>query len=578
MTDTQTTSDEPITDAAGETAAVGELLWVDPRILIVGVNVRDEANLDRYFVRDIGDRGVREPITVRRSDGGALVVRKGKRRTLAAIEAGLERVRVFIEPEPDPNVEDIAAQIERIVDQLGENAHRSRNSDADEVRAHQELLDLGLSAGQIARRTHTPTKRVRVTTAVARSELASAVLARYDLTLDQVAVIAEFDDRTGEGVEAVKLLTVSAQRDPGQFAHLAQRLRDRGEDQQRRAARVAELTEAGIRIINSDNPSEHGTGPDDADPEGGSTSTAGATMLSNLRPTADGQNGTALSEDDHASCPGHAASVGVERGWRGGAMVTTTWWCTDPDAYGHAPRWDRPTSSGSETRQPGPMSEQDKAERRRVITNNQDWDSATTVRKQWLTALLARKSAPKDAGRYIAATLARGSHDVRKAMESSHPTACALLGLEAPASYYSGKLNPISVALETAPSPRLAVITLAVLLGAAEDGTSRNSWRSPSSDTRSYFAALAAWGYELSPVEQLVSNPDADCAAATEEVTADEVDTDHDNAPTGEDDPGDDTAEHDAPDQDRTAETGREETGDQDTEGEEISEQASDAA
>jgi ParB family chromosome partitioning protein len=102
---------------------------------------------------------------------------------------------------------------------------------------------------------------------------------------------------------------------------------------------------------------------------------------------------------------------------------------------------------------------------------------------------------------------------MRKAMENSHPTACALLGLEAPASYYSGKPNPISVALETAPPPRLAVITLAVLLGAAEDRTRRNSWRSPSSDTRSYFAALAAWGYELSPVEQLVSNPDADSAA-----------------------------------------------------------------
>jgi ParB family chromosome partitioning protein len=98
--------------------------------------------------------------------------------------------------------------------------------------------------------------------------------------------------------------------------------------------------------------------------------------LSNLRPTTADPDGTALTEDAHAGCPGSAVSVEVVRGWRGGPTVTTTWWCTDPDGNGHAPRWDRSTSSGSGTRQPGPMSEEEKAERRRVITNNKDWDSA----------------------------------------------------------------------------------------------------------------------------------------------------------------------------------------------------------
>ncbi|WP_344017093.1 hypothetical protein [Pseudonocardia xinjiangensis] len=70
------------------------------------------------------------------------------------------------------------------------------------------------------------------------------------------------------------------------------------------------------------------------------------------------------------------------------------------------------------------MSEAEKAERRRVIANNKDWDSATTVRRDWLrTTFLARKTAPKDAVRFIAATLGCGSHDVRKAMESGHSTA-----------------------------------------------------------------------------------------------------------------------------------------------------------
>jgi hypothetical protein len=69
--DTQTAAE--VIDAetvTGEAAAVGELSWVDPRSLIVGVNIRGEANLDRHFVRDIADRGVREPIHVRRRPRG----------------------------------------------------------------------------------------------------------------------------------------------------------------------------------------------------------------------------------------------------------------------------------------------------------------------------------------------------------------------------------------------------------------------------------------------------------------------------------------------------------------------------
>jgi ParB family chromosome partitioning protein len=150
------------------------------------------------------------------------------------------------------------------------------------------------------------------------------------------------------------------------------------------------------------------------------------------------------------------------------------------------------------------------------------------VRKQWLTGFLARKGAPKDAARYIAATLARGGHDVRKAMENAHPTACELLGLDAPGSYYSGQPNPITITLETAPAARLTVITLAVLLGAAEDATSRSSWRTPTSETRAYFTALAGWGYPLSPVEQLVCNPDGPAAVAEDTAIVEDPDTDTD--------------------------------------------------
>jgi ParB family transcriptional regulator, chromosome partitioning protein len=473
---------------------VGELLQIDPRTLILGANTRHDIQLDRYFVRDIADRGVREPITVQRRGDGALVVRKGQRRTLAAIQAGLPLVRVLLEPAPEPEDSDTAGQIDCIIDQLGENQHRAALTEADEVRAHQQLLDLGLTAGQIARRTHTPTTRVRITTTVARSQLASAIIAQYDLTLDQAAVIAEFDTGAEADTEAVTLLRVTAQTDPDRFAHVAQRLRDDRDDARLIEQRTTELTTAGVRVIDAD--------------------TDGAVSLQGLRPTTTDLSGTALTEDTHASCPGHVASVEIHRSWDGTHTVRTTYLCTDPDTHGHAPRWDSALSGGGASRQPGPMSDADKDQRRQVIANNKAWDSATTVRRDWLRHFLTRKSAPKDAAQFIALTLCTGSLDVRKAMESGHSTACDLLGLPAQQSY-PGTPGPIAEAAANTTAARATMLSLAVLLGGFEAGATRNSWRSPTIDTRIYLHALHTWGYGLSEVEHLVLTPEGQDADAS---------------------------------------------------------------
>ncbi|MGH3367664.1 MAG: hypothetical protein ACRDOY_10710, partial [Nocardioidaceae bacterium] len=80
----------------------------------------------------------------------------------------------------------------RILEQLGENEHRAGISDADDARATQQLLDLGLSAGQIARRRHIGTKRVKTAAAVAGNQTAMDAVADGRLDLAQAAVVAEF--------------------------------------------------------------------------------------------------------------------------------------------------------------------------------------------------------------------------------------------------------------------------------------------------------------------------------------------------------------------------------------------------
>lgn len=132
---------------------------------------------------------------------------------------------------------------------------------------------------------------------------------------------------------------------------------------------------------------------------------------------------------------------------------------------------------------------------------------ATTVRREWLRGFLARKTAPRNALVHVAITLGRAGHDLRKAMESGHPTACELLGMQPVGSVYVGRPNPIAVAAQTAPPQRATMLALAVLLGAAEDATSRQTWRNPTPDNRAYFTALQEWGYPLSDVEQLVLPP-----------------------------------------------------------------------
>ena len=513
-TDTDTGTAAPAAAALAVTE-IGELVAVDPCVLVIGANVRGEVDLDPHFLRSITDRGVREPITARRAEDGRLVVRKGMRRTLAAVRAGRPFVPVLVEPGPpevvadpngaDPNGADPsgtaptgpapgrkqdraerATQIDRIVDQLEENHHRTDTSAADEVRAHQLLLDLGLTAGQIARRTHVPAARVKVTAAVARSELATAVLGRYAVTLDQAAVIAEFDDGTDTGVEAVKALTVTAAKEPGQFAHVTQKLRDQRAEAALVAAQVDQLTAAGVALVDVDEP-------------------GAARQISGLRASVEEPSGAELTTDAHATCPGHAAGVDVRPRWGHEPELRVRYWCLDPDAHGHVARWTQPAAGlGAGAGTAAGMSEEQKAERRRVIANNKQWDSATNVRRQWLRTFLARRTPPRDAAVFIAATLGRGGHPLRRAMESGHPTGCELVGLEPVGSVYTGRSTPIAEAAATATPQRATQLTLAVLLGAAEDATSRHTWREPDRDQRAYFIALRGWGYDLSPVEQLV--------------------------------------------------------------------------
>ncbi|MGQ0843433.1 MAG: hypothetical protein ACT4QF_04805 [Sporichthyaceae bacterium] len=105
---------------------------LDPATLLVDLNVRHDARLDPAFLASVKEHGVLVPIVAVRTAEGAVRVRFGHRRTLAAVEVARPVVPVVLVAD---EATDDAAQVERIVGQWAENEHRTSLTVAERVGA-----------------------------------------------------------------------------------------------------------------------------------------------------------------------------------------------------------------------------------------------------------------------------------------------------------------------------------------------------------------------------------------------------------------------------------------------------------
>jgi len=486
-------------------AATNDVLRLDPRELLVDRNIR-EVRLDPAFVGSIKERGVLVPITAVRTADGKVRVRLGHRRTLGAIQADQATVPVQI---AGNEAEDDAASIDRIIDQHAENAHRDGLTIAENVGVAAQLSLLGVSAAQIAKRTRMSREKVNAALNVAGSTLAMAATTRYDLTLDQAVVVAEF---SGDP-ETVDALIAAAQT--GRFEHTAQRARDDREDATRREAFDQALRETGITVV-------------DGAPLADTTHS--------LTSLVDAQGGR-LNAENHAACPGHAVYVGTtwgfvdpttgaaaleqddddteqdddddegqspQREW--GQCLTAVPVCTDYAANGH--QIPEKTHYGAAERPKmadlSPQKQEAaRAQRRDVIESNKSWRAAETVRRDWLRTFLARKTAPKGTAQFVGTALALNA-DTIVSIGGNH-LAADLLGCD---SQGYGRSTDLSALIVKASEARAQVITLAQVLAAYEDATDTNSWRSATDGTRRYLEFIAANGYQLAGVERRACGQD----------------------------------------------------------------------
>lgn len=199
--------------------------------------------------------------------------------------------------------------------------------------------------------------------------------------------------------------------------------------------------------------------------------------------------------------------------------------CTEPER--HRDRYAAPATaasrSGDDTADEagqstaGNFADRHRAEqashRRQVIANNKTWRQAQPIRREWVTALMARKTAPKGTAAFLAVTLAEGIDGPASGPDVEYVTPAALLTLS----------EDVSVAdYATAQSDaRAVVVAAAVAVSRYENALSVESWRADSWRGRSrsaarYFAWLAANGYPLCTVERLAAGLPAEDSAATD--------------------------------------------------------------
>lgn len=447
---------------------VPSIVVLDPNTVGVHPNVRHDLGDLTDLTRSIKAIGVRVPTVVVRGEDGDLQLVCGQRRRAAAIAA--ER--------PMPAI--VSADLdeaERIVDQLAENQHRKDLTPTEEGRGYQLLADLGLSDTVIAKRTGVTRRRVEKARRVVGSDTASVLADECGLTLDQSLAAAEFDDDDA----AKATLTETARQRPDQFDHVVSRLRQDRQREQEYAAAVEALNAAGVTVLHSSNEAPSATelwGL--ADGDGGGEH--------------GGEDGGGITPEAHATCPGHAAKVSAHN------PSNVTYYCLDPDAYGHRSLYRRTEARSTG----GPMTDEQKADRKVVIENNKRWRAAVDVRLAYLRTLLARKKPPTGTLRFATEELMGAPGRVGVGSDSG---LADLLGVERP----TGWGHQVGRAqAEAAADSRLPLILLAQVAADREHTMNEHTWRRADEDAGRYFAFLASTGYALSDIEQLV----VDSAAA----------------------------------------------------------------
>lgn len=388
-------------------------------------------------------------------------------RRLAAAEKAHQPIPCVIRP-------DLASARETARTMAVTGLARDGLTDTEEAHAVQTMLDLGLTQAAISRATGRPTQRVRAAKKAAALPAAVAQAA-HDLTLDQMAALADFtddDQATGTLIDAAH---------SGRWDHTLARLRRDARDRAAIAKRIAALQAQGISATAED--------------------TFGYDQEVTGLCDAEGQPLT-----DHAACPGHRVVVKMD--WEGEYLEEE--YCADPAAYGHRQRWQhRPgEDEPADSEQIAARREAEKQARRTLIARNRAAVAAQEVRRAFLRDCLAAKSRHRAMTAWALARLAQ--RDRIYTAEVNASTTTDILR------HITGSKDPDRDAA-TAPPTRHPLLVWATITATYEARYPKDAHRGASPDRAIYLDHLADLGYPLSETDEIVrTNGHAEAAARAE--------------------------------------------------------------
>lgn len=465
---------------------IGTRHRVAPGDLIVGANVREDVKLDAGFVKSIKALGVLQAIHAYQDEAGHLIVEDGQCRTLGAIDAEQETVPVEIIENP--------ALAARIYQQLAQNEHRHAMTLGDTARAYRQLTLAGEKASAIQKTTGRTQKDVKRLHAVAQSG-AAITAADKGLDLVQAAAVAEFSD---DPDAAQKLVDAALGKLGWQtFDHVYQQLVDKRAERKAKAELRAQAEAEGLLLVD-----EAGYGHTEQPLDHIGFDLSDEVAIARHRET----------------CEGHAVVIDqrhdTEAKRRVWMLVPV---CVDPVANGH--ELPKHMQRQQPKKKAADMTDAERAkasaERKLVVENNKAWQSAVTVRREWLGEFARnRKTVPAGAEAFVlgefltlpwylsnhlnnARTLLDRAVHGDKVMHSHDEMAKLLIGK-------TGGSAKRAIVMQ------LALVFAAWEGGAGDDDAGKGKWRRfDVSDTR-VLRFMEKCGYGLSEVERLVAYPSAE--------------------------------------------------------------------
>lgn len=442
-----------------------EAVLIDPNTVVLDENVRITTALDEAFIESVREHGVQTPAIGYRNSEGTIHIVAGQRRTLAARETG-QPLPVVLTGAHD-------GTRDRIVNQIIENDQRASLKQSERIHAWKQLSLEGMTAPAIAKTLGQPKASVKAGLAAAASKKPVDDEQMNQIDLLHLAALVEFE----HDEEVYSDLLDCALEYPDSFEHRLESARRDIEDASKVEAHIAELQKQ-FKVTITREELERISETVKIAPE------SHLTKNESMEVTAQDVLNVRIM-------------VTVRRYYgKTESEIVETPYIYDYPAHGYELQSWR-TNGGSANA--GPMTEEQKAERKLLIACNKAWDIAAPVRRRWLAEFLGGKKFPNDCGEFAAVSLLRFGSDIANRGQEMPVT---LLGMEYK---YAGLHNSQLANLVTERPSRAGAITLALVLGQFEDGMKRESWRYPSAEGKHYLQQIEQWGYPLSDVERLAA-------------------------------------------------------------------------